>query len=103
VTTAGTGQTGHDGIAATDLPPGLTEVRHLARHQIMGLTGAFLLGMAANLTGLPSETSGGAHVASMAFLVVHVLAEKIQAAFPETKVDKTLSSVPAALMTNPEH
>lgn len=29
------------------------------------------------------------------------LAEKIQAAFPETKVVKTLSSVPAALMTNP--
>jgi 8-hydroxy-5-deazaflavin:NADPH oxidoreductase len=29
------------------------------------------------------------------------LAEKIQAAFPEAKVVKTLSTVPAALMTNP--
>jgi predicted dinucleotide-binding enzyme len=30
------------------------------------------------------------------------LAERIQAAFPDAKVVKTLSSVPAALMTSPE-
>ena len=62
--------TGHP---AAGLPPVLAEVRHLARHQIMGLTGAFLLGMAVNLTGLPSQTSGGAHIASIAFLAAHVL------------------------------
>jgi peptidoglycan/LPS O-acetylase OafA/YrhL len=29
--------------------------------------------MAVNLIGLPSETSGGAHIASLVFLVAHVL------------------------------
>jgi len=32
-------------------PPGLASVRHLARHQVMGLAGVFLLGMAVNLLG----------------------------------------------------
>ena len=54
-------------------PPGLASVRHLARHQVMGLAGVFLLGMAVNLIGLPSETSGAAHVASIALLAAHVL------------------------------
>ena len=73
VTATGTGETGHDGVAAADLPPGLAQVRHLARHQIMGLTAAFLLGMAANLTGPPSQTRGAAHIARIAFLAGHVL------------------------------
>jgi heme A synthase len=55
------------------MPPGLASVRHLARHQIMGLVSVFLLGMAVNLTGLPSQTSGGAHLASIAFLAAHAL------------------------------
>jgi len=55
------------------LPADLTKVRHLARHQVMGLTGTFLLGIAVNLIGLPSDTSGGAHVASLAFLAAHTL------------------------------
>ncbi len=37
VAATGTGETGHDGVAAADLPPGLAQARHLARHQIMGL------------------------------------------------------------------
>jgi hypothetical protein len=39
----------------------------------MGLTGTFLLGTAVNLIGLPSQTSGGAHIASLAFLAAHML------------------------------
>ena len=39
----------------------------------MGLASVFLLGMAVNLTGLPSQTSGAAHLASLAFLAAHVL------------------------------
>ena len=58
---------------AQHAPPGLASVRHLARHQVMGLAGVFLLGMAVNLLGLPSETSGAAHVASIALLAAHVL------------------------------
>jgi len=37
VAATGTGETGHDGVAAADLPPGLAQARHLTRHQIMGL------------------------------------------------------------------
>ena len=73
MTAPGTGQTARDGTGPADVPPGLAEVRHLARHQVMGLTGAFLVGMAVNLLGLPSETSGGAHIASIAFLAAHLL------------------------------
>jgi hypothetical protein len=39
----------------------------------MGLTSVFLLGMAVNLIGLPADTSGAAHVASIAFLAAHAL------------------------------
>ncbi len=39
----------------------------------MGLARVFLLGMAANLTGLPSQTSGATYLASLAFLAAHVL------------------------------
>ncbi len=69
---AGSADTG-DATAAQHLPPGHARVRHLARHQVMGLASVFLLGMAANLTGLPSQTSGMAHLASLAFLAAHVL------------------------------
>ena len=69
---AGIGEVSH-GTAGQDMPPGLASVRHLARHQIMGLVSVFLLGMAVNLTGLPSQTSGGAHLASIAFLAAHAL------------------------------
>lgn len=55
------------------MPADLTKARHLARHQVMGLTGTFLLGMAVNLIGLPSQTSGGGHIAGLAFLAAHVL------------------------------
>ena len=69
---AGIGEVSH-GTAGQDMPPGLASVRHLARHQIMGLVSVFLLGMAVNLTGLPSQTSGDAHLASIAFLAAHAL------------------------------
>ena len=54
-------------------PPGLASVRHLARHQVMGLAGVFLLGMAVNLIGVPSQTRGSAHLASIAFLTAPAL------------------------------
>jgi hypothetical protein len=73
VTAAGTGQARDGDMTAPGLPADLTKVRHLARHQVMGLTGTFLLGMAVNLIGLPSQASGGAHIASLAFLVAHML------------------------------
>lgn len=60
-------------MSVSGMPPDLAKVRHLARHQVMGLTGAFLLGMAVNLTGLPSQTSGSTHIASFAFLAAHLL------------------------------
>ncbi len=69
---AGTGQPG-DPSAGQHTPPGLSRVRHLARHQVMGHSSVFLLGMVVNLTGLPSQTSGAAHLASLAFLAAHVL------------------------------
>ena len=39
----------------------------------MAFASVFLLGMAVNLIGLPSQTAGGAHLASMVFLAVHAL------------------------------
>ena len=72
MSTASTGEISH-GTAGQDMPPGLASVRHLARHQIMGLASVFLLGMAVNLTGPPSQTSGGTHLASIAFLAAHAL------------------------------
>ena len=68
----GTGQTGYC-TASQDTPQGPASVRHLARHQVMGLASVFLLGMAVNLIGLPAETSGAAHLASIAFLAAHAL------------------------------
>ena len=68
----GTGPAG-PGIAGQDTAGRLAAVRHLARHQIMGLTSVFLLGMAASLIGLPAETTGAAHLASIAFLAAHAL------------------------------
>jgi hypothetical protein len=44
-------------VAGRDIPASLAAVRHLARHQVMGLVSVFLLGMAVNLTGLPAQTS----------------------------------------------
>ena len=49
------------------------DLRHLARHQVMGLAAQFLLGMAVNLLGLPSQAKGTAHTASTVFLAAHVL------------------------------
>ena len=73
MTAAGTGQASDSHMTVPGLPAHLAKARHLARHQVMGLTGTFLLGMAVNLIGLPSQTSGGAHIASLAFLAVHLL------------------------------
>jgi heme A synthase len=72
VSAADVGQTGHS-MAGHDTPSTLASVRHLARHQVMGLSSVFLLGMAVNLTGLPSQTSGDVSLASIAFLATHVL------------------------------
>lgn len=69
---AGTSETG-GGMTGTHTPPDCARVRHLAQHQVMGLASVFLLGMAVNLTGLPSQTSGAAHLASIAFLAAHAL------------------------------
>jgi len=60
VSAADTGQAGY-GTATQDTPQGHASVRHLARHQVIGLASVFLLGMAVNLIGLPAETSGAAH------------------------------------------
>ena len=49
------------------------DLRHLARHQIVGLAIQFLLGMAVNLLGLPSQARGAAHTATTVFLAAHVL------------------------------
>ena len=49
------------------------DLRHLARHQITGLAIQFLLGMAVNLLGLPSQARGTAHTATTVFLAAHVL------------------------------
>jgi hypothetical protein len=47
--------------------------RYLARHMVMGLTVQFLLGMAVNLIGQPSQTAGDARIVSTVFLAVHML------------------------------
>ena len=53
--------------------PGLAGARLHSRHQVMGLAVQFLLGMAVNLLGLPSEATGAAHAASNAFLAAHIV------------------------------
>jgi heme A synthase len=50
-----------------------TDMRHRARHQVMGLSMQFLFGMAIALIGQPSETAGAAHTASNVLLGLHVL------------------------------
>ena len=60
---AATGQTGHS-TPAQDIPPALAAVRHLARHQVMGLASVFLLGIAVNQIGPPAETSARTSPAS---------------------------------------
>jgi heme A synthase len=50
-----------------------TDVRQHARHQVIGLSAQFLLGMAISLIGPPSETTGTAHAASNVLLGLHVL------------------------------
>jgi hypothetical protein len=49
------------------------DARHLARHQVMGLAVQFLLGMAVNLLGPPSQAKGAAHTATTVLLTAHVL------------------------------
>jgi hypothetical protein len=44
-----------------------------ARHQIIGLSAQFLLGMAVSLIGMPSETTGAGHTASNLLLSLHLL------------------------------
>jgi hypothetical protein len=79
VSAAGTANAGQN-TTGPDTPPNLAPVQHLARHQINGSGqhvpawhGGFLPGMAASLTGLPAETSGAAHLASITFLTTHAL------------------------------
>ncbi len=69
---ASPGQAGRSS-ASQDTAARRAAVRHLARHQVMGLTSVFLLGMAVSLIGLPAETTGAAHVASIAFLAAHAV------------------------------
>lgn len=63
---------GHDGSDAAS-QAGRGELHRLARHQVMGLTAQFLLGMAVNLLGQPSQATGAAHTASIVFLTAHIL------------------------------
>ena len=60
---ADTGQTGYH-TARQDTPRGPASVRHLARHQVMGLASVFLLGIAVNQIGPPAETSARTSPAS---------------------------------------
>jgi hypothetical membrane protein len=72
VSAPGTGPVRH-GPAGQDAAARLGAARRIARHQVMGLASVFLLGMAVNLIGLPAETTGTAHLASIAFLAAHAL------------------------------
>jgi len=72
VSAARAGQVGSN-LAGRAGPAGQAELRHLARHMVMGLTVQFLLRMAVNLIGQPSETTGDARIASTVFLAAHAL------------------------------
>ena len=48
-------------------------MRREARNQLVFLSAQFLLGMAVNLIGQPSETSGAAHAVSTVLLGLHVV------------------------------
>jgi hypothetical protein len=50
------------------------DMRREARRQLAGLSAQFLLGMAVNLIGQPSETSGAAHAVSIVLLGLHIVA-----------------------------
>jgi heme A synthase len=47
-------------------------INRQARDQLGGLTLMFLLGMAVNLIGLPSEVTGGAQTATTVLLSLHI-------------------------------
>ena len=49
------------------------DMRREARRQLVGLSAQFLLGMAVNLIGQPSETTGAAHAVSTVLLGLHVV------------------------------
>jgi len=49
------------------------DMRREARFQLVGLSAQFLLGMAVNLIGQPSETTGAAHAVSTVLLGLHVV------------------------------
>jgi hypothetical protein len=49
------------------------ELTKQARDQIIKLVIQFLLGMAVNLIGLPSQTAGAAKITTMVFLGLHLL------------------------------
>lgn len=70
---AGSTGAARPGLAEDVSQQGQAQVRHLARSQVMALTAQFLLGMAVNLLGLPSEATGAARIASIVFLAMHVL------------------------------
>jgi hypothetical protein len=72
VSAAQAGEQEHN-VADRARPAGHAEVRHLARHMVMGLTVQFLLGMAVILIGQPSQTTGDARIASTVFLAAHAL------------------------------
>jgi len=72
VSAARTGQVGSN-LAGRAGPAAHAELRHLARHMVMGLTVQFLLGMAVNLIGQPAQTTGDARVTGIVFLAAHVL------------------------------
>ncbi len=48
-----------------------SSVHKQSRDQLSGLSIMFLLGMAVNLIGLPSEVDGGAKIATRIFLILH--------------------------------
>ena len=52
---------------------GVAGARLHSRNQVMFLAVEFLLGMAVNLLGLPSEATGAAHAATIAFLAAHIV------------------------------
>jgi hypothetical protein len=60
-----------DSQAAANLRPSNTLDRR-ARAQLSMLLAQFLVGMGVNLIGVPSQTSGGAKVATSVLLVVHI-------------------------------
>lgn len=50
-----------------------SDPRHLARHQVMGLTVQFALGTAVGLLGQPSQAKGTARIVSSVLLAAHIL------------------------------